>query len=429
LLGRLLGDGIQVETRLAEDPWRACIDPGGFEQLVINLAVNGRDAMPGGGGLTIETLNVSIDEPQALSRGQIIAAGDYVVLAVTDEGTGMAPAMIEQIFEPFFTTKKAGKGTGLGLSTCYGIARQAGGHISVYSEVGHGSTFKVYLPRADGAVSEAAAVAPARVVGGHETILLVEDDAQVRQVAERVLRRWGYTVLSADSPAAATALFAAQARPPDLLLTDMTLPGGNGHELALRLRARHPLLRALYISGYTEASITRRGALPPGVIMLPKPFTATALARGVRQALDGAPLASPGAAATPELESLVLIVDDDEALRRSLRRQLVALGYQVVEAENGDRAIEVASEREPSVIFLDIHMDGMDGHTLLRALGSAGVRSSVVVMSGAGGVDDVIRALRNGAADYLKKPWSAEDLAFAVNRAADLYRTREPKAG
>jgi signal transduction histidine kinase/CheY-like chemotaxis protein len=426
LLRRLLGEDIELDVKLTSEPWRTFIDPGAFEQLVINLAVNARDAMPNGGCLTIETLNASIDEPQALSRGQVIAAGDYVVLAVTDEGTGMEPAIIEKIFEPFFTTKAAGKGTGLGLSTCYGIARQAGGHIWVYSELGRGSTFKVYLPRANGPVSETAVSTPSRVVGGHETILLVEDDPQVRQVAERVLKRSGYTVLPAGSVQEAIDVCAAHGSAPDLLLTDMTLPGGNGHELALRLRGRHPLLRALYISGYTESSIARRGGLPVGTMMLAKPFTAVALSRCVREALDEARPDDAGHVAA-EQRPVVLIVDDEDALRRSLRRQLSTLGCDILEASDGGQALQMATDAAPAVIFLDLHMPGTDGHTLLRRLPISGVRSSIVVMSGGGDVDDVIAALRNGAADYLKKPWSTEDLAFTLRRALDIYQAMKGK--
>jgi signal transduction histidine kinase/DNA-binding response OmpR family regulator len=425
LLRRLLGEDVELDTKLTGEPWRTFIDPGSFEQLVINLAVNARDAMPKGGCLTIETLNVSIDEPQALSRGHVIPAGDYVVLAVTDEGTGMEPAIVEKIFEPFFTTKGAGKGTGLGLSTCYGIARQAGGHIWVYSEPGRGSTFKVYLPRVDGPVSETTASAPSRVVGGHETILLVEDDPQVRQVTERVLKRSGYTVLSAGSAQEAIDVCAAYASAPDLLLTDMTLPGGNGHELALRLRGRHPHVRALYISGYTEASIARRGGLPAGTVMLAKPFTAAALARRVRDVLDEARPEDAGHVAADQ-RPVVLIVDDEDALRRSLKRQLSTLGCDVLEASDGAQAIQMASDAAPAVIFLDLHMPGTDGPTLLRRLPVSGVRSSIVVMSGGGDIDDVIAALRNGAADYLKKPWSTEDLVFALRRALDIHRVAAP---
>ena len=424
LLRRLIGEDIELETKLASESWRTFIDSGAFEQLVVNLVVNARDAMPDGGCLTIETLNVSMDEPQALAHAQVIPAGDYVVLAVTDEGIGMEPAVVEKIFDPFFTTKREGKGTGLGLSTCYGIARQAGGYLWVYSEPGRGSTFKIYLPRANGPVSESVVAAAGRAAGGRETILLVEDDPQVREVAARILKRLGYTVLVAGSPQEAIDVAVAHGRAPDLLLTDMTLPGGSGHELALRLRGRHPQLRSLYISGYTEASLARRGGVPAGTSMLAKPFTSAALARRVRQALDesGPPEAHQPAA---DRRPLVLIVDDEDPLRRSLKRQLVALGCDVLEASEGAHAIQVAADAGPSVIFLDLHMPGVDGHTLLRRLPISGVRSTIVIMSGGGDIDDVISALRNGACDYLKKPWSTEDLASALRRALEVYRVAE----
>jgi signal transduction histidine kinase/DNA-binding response OmpR family regulator len=428
LLRRILGADVDLATRLASESWRTLIDVGAFEQLVVNLAVNARDAMPAGGCLTIETLNVTIDEPQALSRGHVLSAGDYVVLAVTDEGTGIEPSLIEKIFEPFFTTKSAGKGTGLGLSTCYGIARQAGGHIWVYSEIGRGSTFKVYLPRANGPVSEQTVAPPSRVAGGNEMILLVEDDSQVRHVAERILKRAGYAVLPTGSAQEAIDVCVAQSRAPDLLLTDMTLPGGTGHELALRLRGRHPGLRAAYISGYTEASIERRGGVPADTVILAKPFTEAALLRRVREALDEATSKRSGPGTVVDsARPLVLIVDDEDTLRRLLKRQLAALGCDILEAADGGQAIQVACDAAPEVIFLDIHMPGTDGLTLLQRLPISGVRSSIVVMSGGGDVDDVITSLRNGAVDYLKKPWSTDDLVSALQRSLSVYRLSEGK--
>jgi two-component system cell cycle sensor histidine kinase/response regulator CckA len=291
LLRRLLGENIEMVTRLSDEAWPTVIDAGAFEQVVVNLAVNARDAMPEGGRLTIETMNVTLDEPYANAHGGDIAAGEYVVIAVSDDGIGMDAPTQERIFDPFFTTKGAGSGTGLGLSTCYGIVRQAGGHIWVYSEPGQGSTFKIYLPRCRGSRAAAPPPPPAAMRGGAERILLVEDDDQVRQVVARALAQAGYSLLTARDPAEALALVAADGREIDLLVTDMTMPGGNGHELAQRLRARQPRLLALYISGYTETAISRRGTLPPGTAMLTKPFTPRALVHKVRQVLDAAPAA------------------------------------------------------------------------------------------------------------------------------------------
>jgi signal transduction histidine kinase/DNA-binding response OmpR family regulator len=421
LLERLIGEDIQLATKLCPEPCRTHIDPAAFEQLAINLVLNARDAMPSGGDVTIETFTVTMDEPRAMSHGQVIPAGDYVVLAVTDEGTGIEPADLEKLFEPVYATRPARQGTGLGLSTAYATVRQAGGYIWVHAEPRQGATFRVYLPRARGPVSEVVAEPPVRATNGDETILLVEDDPQVRHVAERVLARCGYTVLVAADAQEASALVAEHGRSPHLLLTDMTLPGSSGHQLAAHLGGRHPGMRVLFISGYTEATISRRATLPAGAPLLTKPFSADTLARRVRQVLDD-DAAAAGPLDDSEQAPLVLIVDDDELLRRSLRRQLTILGCEVIEAGDGGRAMRLARDAAPAAIFVDLYMPGTDGHTLLRRLPHSGVTSPIVVMSGGGNMDDVIGALRNGACDYLKKPWSKDDLASSLGRALDLHR-------
>jgi two-component system cell cycle sensor histidine kinase/response regulator CckA len=289
LLRRLLGENINIVTHPAAQLWPTLIDPGALEQVLVNLAVNARDAMPNGGCLTIETANARLDEAQSLRRGNVIPPADYVVLAVSDDGMGMDAQLQEKIFEPFFTTKDIGKGTGLGLATCYGIVRQAGGHIWVYSEPGQGSTFKIYLPRSEGAVQPLEIPVPDRPVAGSETVLVVEDDPRVRQVAVRALTPLGYKLLIAGNAREAVALCDKQTAAIDLLLTDIVMPGINGRELAVRLTVRYPTLRTLFISGYTEAAIFHRGMLAPGTQLLAKPFTPSVLAEKVREVLDGPP--------------------------------------------------------------------------------------------------------------------------------------------
>ncbi|MFL5307397.1 MAG: ATP-binding protein [Polyangia bacterium] len=289
LLRRLLGEDVEIVTQLMDEAWPTVIDPGAFEQVLVNLAVNARDAMPDGGCLTIETLNATVDEPFGNAHGGDMVVGDYVVIAVSDDGIGIDRATQEHIFDPFFTTKPPGHGTGLGLSTCYGIVRQAGGHIWVYSEAGQGSTFKIYLPRS-GARPVVPKPAPKLILrGGRETVLLVEDDAQVRTVIARALVAAGYQVLTARDPPEAMRVSGEI----DLLVTDMTMPGGSGPDLAHQLGARLPRLLTLYISGYTRTTVTRRGALSAGAAMLAKPFTAQVLVQKVREVLDaGRPLAT-----------------------------------------------------------------------------------------------------------------------------------------
>ncbi|GMU91336.1 MAG: hypothetical protein AMXMBFR4_03940 [Candidatus Hydrogenedentota bacterium] len=286
MLRRLIGEDIELVTFLSEDPAVVRIDPGQFEQVVINLAVNARDAMPHGGKLTIEIAQVSLDREYAKFHSEV-KPGDYVMLAMSDTGIGMAEEVRARIFEPFFTTKDAGKGTGLGLATCYGIVRQAGGHIWVYSEPGKGTTFKIYLPRAEGvATNNGSRYVALPAAGGSETILLVEDEPLVRSVTYQTLIDRGYTIIEAHDGPTAIELTQKHAGPIDLLLTDVVLPQMSGRELSERLRQTRPELRVLFMSGYTEDAIVHHGVLERGISFLPKPFTPEVLARKVRLVLD-----------------------------------------------------------------------------------------------------------------------------------------------
>ena len=287
LLRRLIGEDVQLATALAADVGRVRADPGQLEQVIVNLAVNARDAMPAGGRLTLETQNVDLDAAYAAEHRTVVP-GAYVVIAVSDTGTGMSADTQSHIFEPFFTTKEVGKGTGLGLATVYGIVKQSGGSIWVYSELGHGTTIKVYLPRVEEPAESLAApaIVDAASLRGTETILLVEDEPAVRGVARQVLARQGYTVLEApDGPTALTIIGAGGPRV-DLVLTDVVMPGMSGRTLADKLRQRYPGLRVLYMSGYTDDAIVRHGMLEPGLAYLQKPFRPDALVQRVREVLN-----------------------------------------------------------------------------------------------------------------------------------------------
>jgi nitrogen-specific signal transduction histidine kinase len=285
MLRRLIGEHIELVTILEPQLWSIRADPGQLQQVILNLAVNARDAMPEVGRLTIETSNIELDDENA--RWHVgVRPGRYVMLAVNDTGFGMDSQTRERVFEPFFTTKEVGKGTGLGLATVYGIVKQSGGYVWVYSEPGRGTTFKVYLPRVD---APAEAVARPRETGtlvGTETILLAEDDETLRPLAKGLLEKLGYRVLDAENAERALALAAAHGGPIHLLVADVVMPGASGRELARRLAQTRPDTKVLYISGYTDDAIVHHGMLEPGLHFLQKPFTPAALARKVRDVLD-----------------------------------------------------------------------------------------------------------------------------------------------
>ncbi|HUF28114.1 MAG TPA: ATP-binding protein [Gemmatimonadaceae bacterium] len=288
ILGRLLGGDVECVWRLHPDVDLVRADPSQLEQIVMNLAVNARDAMPGGGRLSIETANAEVDAHSSAMRE--LPPDNYVVLAISDTGVGMDPATRARIFEPFFTTKAAGQGTGLGLSTVYGIVRQSGGHIFVESEPGRGTTFRIYLPRAEKAAGpdrRAAHPLPS-LPAGTETVLLVEDDAAVRMVASRILLRQGYRVLEARSPSEALEVVTSHPTTIELVLTDLVLPEMGGRELAERLLDVRPKMSVLYMSGYTDDAVIRRGLLEPGMPFISKPFTVEGMVRTVRETLDNA---------------------------------------------------------------------------------------------------------------------------------------------
>jgi len=262
-------------------------DPGQLEQVLMNLAVNSRDAMPQGGRLKIETANVVLSADMAAERPGM-APGAYVMLSVSDTGTGIPSKVLAHIFEPFFTTKEAGKGTGLGLSTVYGVVKQAGGEIWVHSEVGRGTTFKILLPQVDPAAneSEAAAVATDAESRGRETVLLVEDEEHLRGLALRILQGSGYTVLTAFDGADALRQAKDYSGPIHLVLSDVVMPGMSGRVLSEQLAAVRPNLRVLFMSGYTDDDVMRRGILDRRAAFLEKPFTPDQLVSKVRQVLD-----------------------------------------------------------------------------------------------------------------------------------------------
>ena len=287
MLRRLLGEDIELVTVQDPDLWRVRIDPGQFEQVLVNLAVNARDAMPTGGTLVIETRNVHLDE-QFARQHTTVQAGPHVLLAVSDTGVGMDPEVLAHIFEPFFTTKEVGKGTGLGLATCYGIVKQNRGSIWVDSERAVGTTFRIYLPRAEAVLPTIELSEPrgAEQTRGSETVLLVEDDVLVRNLAADALRRHGYQVLTASTGVEALDLAGQMRHPIEVLVTDVVMPQMGGEQLAVQMLSERPTLKVLFISGYADLAVLQHGTLVPGTAMLQKPFTPGQLVHRVRELLD-----------------------------------------------------------------------------------------------------------------------------------------------
>ena len=329
LLHRSLGEIIKLEIVTSPGLWRIEADPNQLESSLLNLAVNARDAMPGGGVLTVETANARLDDAYAVQHAEV-APGQYVCIAVTDTGSGMPRELLEKVFEPFFTTKEVGKGTGLGLSMVYGFVKQSGGHVKLYSEEGKGTTVRMYLPRM---LSEAEPEADIEIGPGlevsraAESILVVEDDDDVRAYTVNVLRDLGYRVLEAHDGASALRLLELQNNPIDLLFTDVVMPGMSGRELADAARKLQDDLRVLYTSGYTRNAIVHGGRLDAGVEMIAKPFTADALARKVRDMMDRG------------RTGRVLVVASDAHVRALVAESLIGLGLAAAEAATSTEAL------------------------------------------------------------------------------------------
>jgi PAS domain S-box-containing protein len=287
MLGRLIGENVEVCTILDDSLGAVKADPAQMEQVLMNLVINARDAMANGGKLTIETANVALGDAYA-DLHRYASKGEYVQLAVSDNGVGMDAEARSHLFEPFYTTKEKGKGTGLGLATVYGIVKQSGGHIEVYSELGKGTTFKVYLPRVYPIAGSASPAAQEKsAVRGSETVLVVEDDESLRELVREILERQGYTVLAPNRPQDAQSLSLQQQGPVQLLLTDVVMPGISGREVAREISRHRPNIKVLFMSGYTPNSIVQHGVLEDGLAFLPKPFTPAVLLAKVREVLDG----------------------------------------------------------------------------------------------------------------------------------------------
>ncbi|MCQ4158390.1 CHASE3 domain-containing protein [Roseomonas sp. GC11] len=391
LLRRTLGERIAVEAVVAAGQWNALVDPGQLENALLNLALNARDAMPEGGKLTIEVGNSVLDQDYAGAHLEV-EPGSYVMIAVSDTGSGMTPEVAARAYEPFFTTKGEGRGTGLGLSQVYGFVKQSGGHLKIYSEPGQGTTVKLYLPRSLAAEEVPGGGVPGPVMGGTETVLVVEDDAEVREAVVEMLQDLGYRVLRAENAEAALTVVSSGVQV-DLLFTDVVMPGPlPTREMVRRAQGQLPGMKVIYTSGYTANAIIHDGRLDREVQLLSKPYRREELARQVRRALGPArpgaarrrgdavaaplPAGASSALAAPQPEgggqgagwpegSVALVVEDDPLILMNLVQMVEMLGFQVVEAGRADRALAwMATNPPPAVLITDLSLPGMDGVAL-----------------------------------------------------------------
>ena len=420
MLRRALGDGIEIETIVSGGLWNTLVDPFQAENALINLAINARDAMTGHGRLTIEAGNAMLDDAYALRHADI-TPGQYVMLAVTDTGCGMTPEVLEHVFEPFFTTKPEGQGTGLGLSMVYGFVKQSGGHIKIYSEPGQGTTIRLYLPRIRQEEDLATEIEPGPAAGGSETIMVVEDDEDVRTIVVDMLTELGYRVLKAKDAQGALAIVES-GMAVDLLFTDVVMPGLlRSPELARKARERIPGIAVLFTSGYTENAIVHGGKLDDGIELLSKPYAREALARKIRHVLRNqqqrnAAMQPPIAASTPDKRSLrVLVVEDDELIRFTMTEMLAMLGHEVAEAGNAVEALAELDRGSFDVLVSDVTLPGMSGLDLAHEALRREPELRLVFASGR----SIALSERVGLerAVLLQKPYGSGDLAVALEQA------------
>jgi PAS domain S-box-containing protein len=401
LLRRMLGEAIVVETIIARDLWNTLADPAQVESALLNLAINARDAMPGGGRLVIEVSNAVLDE-DFVRHNADVEPGDYVVIAVSDTGHGMDSNIAARVFEPFFTTKSEEKGTGLGLSMVYGFVKQSSGHVQIYSEVGQGTTVKIFLPQS---LQEETADEPALsgpLEGQSEAILVVEDDDLVRASSVGMLRDLGYTCLHAADGAAALEILRAGAKV-DLLFTDVVMPGPvRAPDLAREAQSLRPGLPVLFTSGYTEDAITHDGRLDAGVQLLSKPYAREDLARRVRGLLTRA-------------RPVVLVVEDDGLVRLAAVEMIQALGFDAIQAADADTALrQLKGESRVDILFTDIGLPGMRGPDLAQA--ALALRPNLKIIFASGYADPA--AVELDGAVRLVKPYQQEELADILGMAS-----------
>jgi PAS domain S-box-containing protein len=419
MLRRAIGEGIEVETVFGGGLWNCFIDPAQIENALLNLAINARDAMNGTGKLTIELANAALDDHYCRTHDEV-TPGQYVMLAVSDTGCGMAPDIVGKVFEPFFSTKSEGKGSGLGLSMVYGFVKQSGGHVKIYSEVGEGTTIKLYLPRSSEAEDIEIVSDMGAIEGGSETVLVVEDDEEVRATVVEMLTDLGYRVLKAVDAQSALSVIESGI-PIDMLFTDVVMPGTlKSPELARKAKERLPELAVLFTSGYTENSIVHGGRLDAGVELLSKPYTREALARKFRHVLANQRQRATGVAAQTTApgqagragQVTVLLVEDDAVIRATTADLLKAGGYVVVDAASAEDAATALQTVPIHVLVTDVNLPGASGPDF--AVKARALRPGVGIVFATG--DTAAVPVGTGAV-LLAKPYGTDALQAAIAAA------------
>ncbi|MGO4513932.1 PAS domain S-box protein [Bradyrhizobium sp. 2TAF36] len=425
MLRRALGGEIEVETVVAGGLWNSLIDPDQLENAILNLAINARDAMNGEGRLTIEASNAFLDD-EYVRQHEDLSAGQYVMIAVTDTGAGIPPDILERVYEPFFTTKAEDKGTGLGLAMVYGFLKQSGGHVKIYSELGAGTTVKLYFPREVASEDTLVGAPTGEVQGGEETILVVEDDDEVREVAVSMLTELGYRVVKARD--AASALVVVDSGIPiDLIFTDVMMPGTlRSPDLARKAKERLPNLAVLFTSGYTQNAIVHGGRLDPGVELLAKPYTREALARKIRhvlanQAQRRVAQGSQHSANEKNFEdATVLLVEDDDLIRFTTAEMLSDIGCKVKEASTAKEALKILDEHPVDILLTDVGLPGISGLELAREVCARRPQLCLVLATGDGGLRSEAERLD---AILVVKPYTPKSLRQGLEQAINKRRS------
>jgi PAS domain S-box-containing protein len=417
LLRRSLGEAIEVETLIAGGLWNTLVDEGNVQNAILNLAINARDAMQGRGKLTIEAGNSFLDDTYARGHADVLP-GQYVMIAVSDTGSGIPPEIMDKVFEPFFTTKPEGRGTGLGLSMIYGFVKQSGGHVKIYSELGSGTTVRIYLPRSDLAEERSAATGQ-RARGGTELVLVAEDDPRVRETTVALLTELGYQVVSAkDADAALSIVESGLAI--DLLFTDVVMPGKlKSTEMVKRARQIRPGLAVLYTSGYTENSIVHGGRLDAGVHLLSKPYSTEALALKVREVIEEqvgtnppAPTGpQPAVAEQPPGPLSILVCEDEYLILVNTVQMLADLGHTVAEASTGGEALTRLGSEPCDILVIDVGLPDMSGVELARKARELRADIGIVFASGHAQIPG-IEAIKGAMA--VTKPYQSSDIEAAI---------------